>query len=222
MSSSSSSPSTKQVVVDPFCFRQFSEHPESSSYKGTVFYDLTVSQMEDIVNQYYDPKLLQDGYAPFCKHLFLKNDNITTSARSNVLEITPHNQHLLRSEYQARNDQELPVLIRFFPSDLLREQNIELSVATYLDFILYSREQIQQENSARGQSDNNDNPTLAAAAPWSIVSIKAQTVNYELPMTPITAMRNALGKEHGGSGVPLDRLEYLKAVEYWKNHAIVS
>ena len=47
-------------------------------------------------------------------------------------------------------------------------------------------------------------------APWGIVSIKAQDVDYELPMQPITSMRNALGEEHGGSGVPLNRDEYMK------------
>jgi hypothetical protein len=41
-------------------------------------------------------------------------------------------------------------------------------------------------------------------------------------MTPITAMRNALGKDEGGSGVPMNREEYLKAVAYWKDHAVVS
>ena len=66
---------------------------------------------------------------------------------------------------------------------------------------------------------NDPNPETA---PWGIVSIKAQDVDYELPMTPITAMRNALGKEEGGSGVPLDRDEYLKAVAYWKDHANIS
>lgn len=59
-------------------------------------------------------------------------------------------------------------------------------------------------------------------APWGIVSIKAQDVDYEIPMTPITAMRNALGKEEGGSGVPLDRDSYLKAYEYWNTHATIS
>lgn len=41
-------------------------------------------------------------------------------------------------------------------------------------------------------------------------------------MTPITAMRNALGKEEGGSGVKLDRDEYMKAYEYWNTHATIS
>lgn len=38
-------------------------------------------------------------------------------------------------------------------------------------------------------------------------------------MQPITMMRNALGKEEGGSGVPLDRKKYQQSVDYWKSHA---
>ena len=49
-----------------------------------------------------------------------------------------------------------------------------------------------------------------------------QDIDYELPMTPITNMRNALGKEYGGSGIPIDRNEYMKCVEYWDTHAIMS
>ena len=62
----------------------------------------------------------------------------------------------------------------------------------------------------------------AETAPWGIVSIKAQDVDYEIPMTPITAMRNALGKEEGGSGVPLNRESYMDAYNYWDKHATVS
>ena len=203
-------------MVDPFCFRQFSEHQKASAaYKGTVFTDLTVQQMEDIVNAQYDPSLLKDGYASFCKHLFLKNNGYTQSARVNVLPITADNQHLLRTEYEARNDQELPVLVRYFPEELVLQQQ-ELPVASHLDIILYSREQIRKENAAMAQEQQDED------APWGIVSIKAQLVDEELPMTPITAMRNALGKEEGGSGVPLNRDEYMAAVQYWSKHATVK
>ena len=58
-------------------------------------------------------------------------------------------------------------------------------------------------------------------SPWGIISLKPQTVNYELPMAPITAMRNALGKEEGGSGVTLDRDAYLRSVEFWQHHALI-
>jgi len=41
----------------------------------------------------------------------------------------------------------------------------------------------------------------------------------ETPMAPITMLRNALGVEEGGSGVPLDRAAYHRAVEFWRGHA---
>ena len=61
-----------------------------------------------------------------------------------------------------------------------------------------------------------------SSAPWGVVSVKAQDADYEIPMSPITMMRNALGKEHGGSGVSLDRDEYNQSHMYWKDHAVVS
>ena len=41
-------------------------------------------------------------------------------------------------------------------------------------------------------------------------------------MDPITMMRNALGKEEGGSGVALNRVEYQKSVEFWSTHALIK
>jgi hypothetical protein len=179
--------------------------------------NISIQKFEEIANSRFDASDLQDGYAPFCKHLFLEND--FTDARVNVLPITKENEHCLRSKYEARNDKELPVLTRYFSRELL-EQNKSgngdvFRVAKYLDLILYSREQINKENEAMGKSPD------AETAPWGVVSIKAQDIDKELPMTPITAMRNALGKEEGGSGVPIDREKYVEAYEYWRDHATV-
>ncbi len=38
---------------------------------------------------------------------------------------------------------------------------------------------------------------------------------------PITMMRNALGREEGGSGMPLDREAYEASVAFWENRAPV-
>lgn len=43
-----------------------------------------------------------------------------------------------------------------------------------------------------------------------------------MQMQPITVMRNALGREEGGSGVPIDREAYEKACDYWDKHAIIA
>ena len=90
-----------------------------------------------------------------------------------------------------------------------------LPVAKYLDIILYSREQIRKEAAAMGRTDEQTEP-------WGIISVKAQDVPYELPMQPITMMRNALGAEEGGSGVPLKRADYIASVAFWSKHAPVK
>lgn len=61
--------------------------------------------------------ILKDGYAPFCKHIFVEN---FTDAKSSSLELTSENEHLIRSKYEARNELELPVLRRYFPADKVR------------------------------------------------------------------------------------------------------
>ena len=56
---------------------------------------------------------------------------------------------------------------------------------------------------------------------WGIISVKCQDHEGEIPMEPITMMRNALGKEEGGSGVPLVREKYLKSVQFYQEHAVI-
>jgi hypothetical protein len=34
-------------------------------------------------------------------------------------------------------------------------------------------------------------------------------------------MRNALGAEHGGSGVPLQQDKYRESVQYWAKNALI-
>lgn len=191
-------------VVDPFCERQFND----PNYTGTKL-GCEQSAFEKVVNDAHDAgdAPLVDGYAPFCKHVFIRN---FTPATLPYLAITDQNQHLLRSAYEARTEQELPVLVRWFP----REAIPEPPVAAALDVILYSREQIRKEAAAMGRTDEQ-------TAPWGIISVKAQDEFFELPMNPITVMRNALGAEHGGSGVPLDAAAYKTSVDFWSKHAVI-
>ena len=57
---------------------------------------------------------------------------------------------------------------------------------------------------------------------YGIVSVKPQDFDHETPMQPITMMRNALGKEHGGSGIPLDVEKYKVSVSFWSQHATLK
>lgn len=193
-----------ELVVDDFCMRQFA--PE---YGGSRI-EMAPAEFEAKVNAFYQANpTLADGYAPFCKHVFMPNFAGLTSGTA---PITPENEHLLRSTYEARTEKELPVLIRFFPKELVPPKP-----AAFLDIILYSREQIRKENADMGNADRAEQES----APWGIISVKAQDVAYELPMQPITMLRNALGREYGGSGVPLEKDKYQVSVEFWAKAAII-
>eukprot|EP00007_Cunea_sp_BSH-02190019_P010290 CAMPEP_0174242694 /NCGR_PEP_ID=MMETSP0417-20130205/28782_1 /TAXON_ID=242541 /ORGANISM="Mayorella sp, Strain BSH-02190019" /LENGTH=197 /DNA_ID=CAMNT_0015322117 /DNA_START=154 /DNA_END=744 /DNA_ORIENTATION=+ len=190
------------LVLDPFAKRQWTD----PNYTGSRFPPGTESLFLQKVNEFYQSEkgILKPGYADFCKHLILPcfYDGVKVGA----IEITDANRSLLQTNYAARTEKELKVLTRFF-----RSQDVEIPNATFLDVILYSRDQIEKESAAMGTAP----PTYEHDYEWGIISIKAQMEDFELPMAPITMLRNALGKDQGGSGVPLCRDEYNKSVAYW-------
>ena len=49
-------------------------------------------------------------------------------------------------------------------------------------------------------------------------------VCHRVPPAPrtVTMMRNALGKEEGGSGVPLEREKYTESVAFWSKYASIK
>jgi len=142
------------------------------------------------------PERVLDGYAPFCKLHVHRN---WTTTRCLTIAITDDNRHLLRSGYEARNKDELPVLTRWF-------EGVMAPVANYLVVILYSRAQLEKE----GEKINGE---------WGVVGCLATSEPDEIPMAPITMMRNALGVAEGGSDVPLDRAAYQRSVAWWERHA---
>lgn len=142
-----------------------------------------------------------------------KSHQRTKISLSKKTQFFPLKKIFFRSTYEARTEKELAVLKRYFSAE-----DIKLEKSKFLDIILYSKDQIQKENEAMGNTDPNKDIDYD----WGIVSIKAQDSDSEIPMEPITAMRNALGKDQGGSGVPLDRDEYQRSVDFWNLHAIVK
>ena len=157
--------------------------------------DCTPEQFERHLNE-VPPLDVLEGYAPFCKLHVHRN---WTSTRCLAAPITEANRHLLRSAYEARTPAELPVLVRWF-------EGLEPPVADYLVPILYDRAQLAKEG------------TLIDAD-FGVVGCMYTAEPVETPMAPITMMRNALGVEEGGSGVPLDREAYARSVAFWERHA---
>jgi hypothetical protein len=192
--------------MDKFGMRQFID----PNYLGTkINYDS--SAFADKINEYYESGdyPLVEGYAPFCKHLFVPN--FVGPTKCDYVIIADDNKHHIETDYIARTPIELPVLSRW-----IDKSKVEAPDATFLDIILYSREQIILENLAQNETPPDSD------APWGIICVKGQTCDYELPMQPITALRNALGAEEGGSGVPLDKEKYRQSVEFWKKHCSIK
>lgn len=163
--------------------------------RGNTIQDCTAQEFERHLNERQPLKVL-DGYADFCQLHVHEN---WTSTRCQAIPITPENRHLLRSGYEARSPSELPVLNRWF-------EGVQPPVARYLIPILYRREQLLKEGER-------------IAADWGVVGCLYTMEPEEVPMAPITMLRNALGVAEGGSGVALDRAAYQRSVEFWQHHA---
>eukprot|EP01071_Lankesteria_metandrocarpae_P012347 Lankesteria_metandrocarpae@DN573_c0_g1_i1.p1 len=187
------------VGLDSFALRQFDA---AGSTGGTVIPDVAPLEFLERVQSIISTSnpAVHDGYAPFCKHLFLKN---FTAAVPSSMPLDDNTLHFIQTGYISRRTEELPVLSRWVSKDKVKHL---LKPAKFLDLILYSKEQIAKESAAMPPGTTVQ-PSLNASAPYSIISIKAQDVDEELPMVPITMMRNALISE-GGSGVAIDRKAY--------------
>jgi hypothetical protein len=184
-------PATPRIVLTEFARpRLFPREPRPNTIQ-----DVSAAEFERYLNAHAPYRVL-DGYAPFCQLHVHRN---WTSTRCLTIPITDSNRHLLRSAYEARNSSELPVLVRWFEA-------VQPPVADYLIAILYSRDQLAREG-APIQGD------------WGVVGCMYTSEPAEIPMAPITMLRNALGVAEGGSGVPLDHAAYRRAVEYWSGHA---
>lgn len=99
----------RKIVMDPFCFRQFDEKAFSR-----INYDM--QEFANKINEFYlqnKETHLKEGYAPFCKHLFVEN---FTDSKPGYTLITPENEGFIRSGYEARTEKELPVLKRWIPA----------------------------------------------------------------------------------------------------------
>jgi hypothetical protein len=179
------------IFLTPFARTRLFPRPP----RGNTIRDCTPEEFERYLNRHAPLKVL-DGYAPFCKLHVHRN---WTSTRCLTVPVTAENRHLLRSAYEARTRAELPVLVRWF-------EGVEPPQADYLVVILYSREQLAKEGSP-------------IEADWGVVGCRYTATPEEIPMAPVTMMRNALGVEEGGTGVPLDRAAYRRSVEFWDANA---
>jgi hypothetical protein len=200
----------ENVKITDFAKRHF-----DSKFGGTKILDFTPEDFERILitnintlnlipTTEYSTERILPGYADFCKLVVVKN---FTNARTGTLPITLDNYQYLRTGFSSRTEKELPVMDRWFDLPLPAPK------AEYLVVVLYSKEQLDKERKEGEEEFDGD---------WGAVAILGQMSAEEEVMKPITMMRNALGIEEGGSGVPIDREAYKKSVDFWSKNATVK
>ncbi len=183
-----------KIVLSKFALSHFDDTKHKPAIPG-----ISPKKFEKEINRRI-PVAEKTGYAPFCRLFFYEN---WTNAQSGIIEITDEIQPFIRTEYEARRETELPVLMRYFPGEHL---NLK---AKYLCVIVYDKNQMAKE----GTKINAD---------YGIVNILRLMDLTEPPLPPITMMRNALGINEGGSGVPINRTEYLASVYFWDKNISVK
>ena len=183
----------------------FARRQLAPDFYGTRVTQAMVDKMIEMAKQ---PLEIVPGYAEFCCIAVLPNRDergelifpdfkSLTIERAQARELGAE----LHCAYEARNENELPVLVDWVTG-------IEPQTAEWIHLILYSREQMKKEGDE-------------VTADWAIVSINASTSQAVEPMRPITAMRNALGVEEGGSGVPIDRKAYRESADFWSKYVMI-
>jgi hypothetical protein len=198
------------MMIENIKITEFAKRHFDSKFGGTKILNVTPEDFEHMINTLHTSAHTEHlfervipGYADFCKLLVVKN---FTNAKTGTLPITLENYQYLRTGYSARTESELPIMERWF------ELPLPAPKAEYLVIVLYSKEQLEKEATSEYVFDGD----------WGIVAILGQMSAVEEPMKPITMMRNALGIEEGGSGVPIDKEAYKKSVDFWSLNATVK
>jgi hypothetical protein len=176
---------------------------------------------------------LQPSHNEFCKYFYFENPY--PAVKRAVIKIDHTIYPYIQSGYSSRTAEELAVLSRWvsFPVG-----SFELPTAEYIGLVLYSRDQLLKEHNEMFPPEDyvGDAPwtdkgmtgmrqpefELTEEAEYGIVAVMGLSRPEMDPMPPITHLRNALGGAEGGNGVPINKLEYNKSVEFWKDHILVK
>lgn len=160
-----------------------------------------VSDATDILNLY--PQDCPKGMYPFSRIVPLHN-GVYSKLECRIVKITSKNAKYLKSDYVARRDGEIPYLKRWFP----KGAPVKGVKSHHIDVILYDKAQLAKE----GDKIKSD---------WGIVCINVE-MEKRSPLSPTTMVNNQMGIKFGGNGEKLNTKQYLEAVEFWKNHALLE
>ncbi len=209
-----------KIELTDFVKRQW-----KSDFSGTKMNNVVENDFLKAVN-IASFHICKDSQFNFCKYIFIDNSRFDLDVKLGTIPIDYTIYQYIQSGYFSRTDEELSVLSRWvkFPPNTYTAPR-----ANYIGLVLYSREQLLKEYNADpaiGQRDMNGNRfeqfELSVDCDYGIVAIMGLTEPEMEPMPPITHMRNALGKEHGGNGEPINIEEYQKSVEFWSKRILIK
>ena len=172
-------------------------------FAGTVVTEVDLEAILTYINLREEKG--REGYAPFVTKWDIPT-NLLTGTYCGEAEITDDNKHLLKSGYKTRREGELPYLTRWF-------EGLNKPLATRVVAICYSREQLEAE----GEKVTGIKGDLIL-----VLGGPDKDVDPSDTMDPATMLRNALGKEFGGSGHPLNKEMYIKMCAYYDKHALIG
>lgn len=183
-----------KIVADAF-WRKFQfEGPDRTGPLITV-------PIKDVLAHINGLKLtatdLVAGYMATCKHLFIANPYSSLEVTPESVPVGPHLEPMIKTQMKCRVPGEAPVRMEFISREDAIKHNL-LPECKFLDVVLY-------KCNDREEGD------------WKVVMLKAQPVDFELPMEVATAKRNASG-EKGGSGTALSPSAMKNAETYWASN----
>lgn len=91
--------------LDDFALRQW----DDAAYQGTKMHCDKADFVARVHELHAEGASLVDGYAPFCKHVFVPN---FAGAKLATVKVTDANRALIQSAYTSRRPEELAVLSR--------------------------------------------------------------------------------------------------------------
>ncbi len=202
-----------KIQFDPFLERQFKKDFSGTKLPNNKRVDL----LDLIRNKSINDLINSDN--DFCKYLIVENniEDIKQATLPITLDIYP----FIRTDYFSRVETELPVLTRF----VQLPPNFNLPKAKYLVFILYSRDQLLKEHETKIEDScpyGDNDFYLNDDVDYGLICVLGTELPEADPYVPITMMRNALGIEEGGNGVKLNKEQYLKSVEFWRNNILIK
>lgn len=200
----------------PFVIEQqwLKAHPDDRlSFNPNELLQLVVLRYDTLVSIFGKSRMSApcfDGYAPFCKLVSIPLTKEMqwhpNAIRTDQTEINDDNKSDIQFYYHVRSQGELPMPCRLLPCKKSHREK-----AQWLQVILYSDEQCAKE-------DINHPDRQFKSNHWQVVLYKGQKGPDEIPMEDTTMIRNALGVEEGGSGIPIDPEKWTQCILHWKNH----